>query len=366
MAIKSIRADFGKDGADGIIFLGGATALNWLGEVSAGTAVPKRWEGMLNEFLRCQDGLSFKLGGCEIIKNGYYVKAKGMAFKETEHGTKGPAYWELAKNVASKDKVKLAAQMRGLLEFPGTECGDPWVATLTAAMFLSEVVRNPRSFMINLMLLDLIEGGVKYGRAQTKELDFGKLLKFDSAGAGKTKTYQYSDGAMTVGKADGAEEGTMRGGKLPMSQKGAAAQYEAGVKGFEHKKNFNAYAKQSTLNLNAPSSPGVDYHFATPLLEKECTVLLQWLAAYFSNAQRAMNYQTGSEPVQAEVKGWNGTVTTTVQKPITVPVSLTALRNHMSEGAWIDATTADKRTSKLKTGVTDALKARQGGVKKLP
>lgn len=363
MAILSIKADFGVGAADGTVFLGGTTALNLLGEVSAGTSVPQHWKDKLNAFVRCADKESFTLGGREIIKEGFYVKAKGIKFKETEHGAKGPAYWELAENVAAIDKVALAGQIRKLLAGGGAPC-DPWVATLTAAMFLSEVVRNPRSFMINLMLLDLIEGGVKYGREANKELDFGKLLKFDSAGTDKVKTYTHAGSATTVGK--GAEAGTVRGGKLPMSHMGAMEQYQQGVKDFQYKDKFDAYAKQSGLNLQAPSGAGVGYHFSTGLLEKECTVVLRWLLAYFG--KKPLQHNTGKteqKPVTTQGAWGKGASTTMTSQLIMLPITLTGRRDHVRDAAWVDAEGSDARASTLKNGAKTALKARQGGVEKL-
>lgn len=360
MAIKSIRADVGIGSANGTVFFGGTTALNLLGEVSASGAVPETWKRKLNAFLKLEDDKSLTLGGQTIIKNGFYVKAKNIVFKETEHGAKGPAYWEIAKNVAGIDKVELAGTIRTLLAFPDTPCDKPWVATLTAAMFLSEVARNPRSFAVNLMLLDLIEGGVKYGSAANKGLDFDKLLKFDS---GKTKTYDYQDLSHTVGK-DG-EAGTLRGGKLPMSQLNAMAQYQSGVPEFAYKNDFEACAKQSKLNLKAPSDSGVGYHFSSPLLEKECTVVLRWLLAYF--AKRPLEYITGFEKQATILKPvWGQAATpSTVDVPVKVPISLTAQRDHVRNPAWIDAETQDKRVSTLKDGVKAALNARQRGVASL-
>ncbi len=359
MAITSIRADIGVGGANGIVFLGGTTALNMLGEVSAGCSVPDTWKGKLNAFLACKDGQTFTLGGHEIIRTGFYVKVKELKFTETEHGDKGPAYWELANKVSGIPKAELASTMRAVLASPGTAC-DPWVATLTAAMFLSEVSRNPRSFMINLMLLDLIQGGVKYGSAANKELDFNKLLKFDGGNTGKTKQYDYSTGSVTVGR--GAESGTVRGGKLPMSQLGAMEQYQNSVDGFEYKKNFDAYASQSRLNLDAPANAGTGYHFSSALLEKECTVSMRWLLASFGKSP--MNHRTGSVEVEQTLKAVWGNKPTTVklQQDVTVPVALTGLRTHVRQVGWVDADTADARAKTVVAAVRQALRLRQSGV----
>ena len=362
MAILSLTAGFGAGGANGTVFLGGATALNLLGEVSTTGGVPDTWKSMLNKFLKCKDGDSFELGGQTIIRDGFYVKAKNMAFKETAHGSKGPAYWELAEHVAGIDKIELSSLMRKILASPTTAC-DPWVATLTAAMFLSEVARNPRSFMINLMLLDLIEGGVKYGRESNKELDFSKLLKFDSLATKKVKTYTYADRAETVGH--GKEAGTMRGGKLPMSQKDAMEQFQQGAEKFKYEKTFDDCAKHSRLSLKPPAEPGVGYHFATPLLEKECTVMLRWLLAYLTKAP--LTHMIGTEKKEVPIKpAWGSKVAVaTVDAPIMVPVSVLARRDHVREAAWTDAATKDPRSVTLQTGVKQALKARQSGVSAL-
>ncbi|MEJ8853239.1 hypothetical protein WKW79_01590 [Variovorax robiniae] len=357
MAILSIEAQFGQAAALGTVFLGGTTALNLLGQVSAGRNVPETWVKKLNEFISCNDGASFRLGGCDIIKTGFYVKAVGIEFKQTEHGDKGPAYWELAENVSGISKAELAARMRRLIESPGTKEG-PWVATLTAAMFLSEVTRNPRSFMVNLMLLDLIQGGIKYGKAGNKELDFGSLLKFDSENKGKSKPYTYADGTVKVGK--GAEAGTVRGGKLPMSQKDAMVQYQQTVPKFEYQNSFHAYAKQSALNLQSPANAGVGYHFSNALLEKECTVVLRWLIAWF--AKYPLRYQTGSENKEVTLPAaWGKGPTKVMQaSPITVPTTLLPLRDQVRKPAWIDAETDNNAlATALKKAVSHALGERQ-------
>lgn len=336
MAILSIKAEFGAAGANGIVFLGGAKALNVLGEVTSSPNLPDAWARKLKAFIDCGDGESFPLGGREIVKTGYYVKAKGIVFKQTDHGSKGPAYWELAENVKGIAPIALAATMRKVLAAPTTAC-DPWVATLIAAMFLSEVVRNPRSFVVNLMLLDLIESKTKYGSAGTKELDFSKLLRFGGAEGGKTATYTHGDTSVTVGGRIGAA-GTVRGGKLPMSHLGAMEQYQTTLSAkFEYKKTFGDYAKQSKLNLEAPSEAGAGYHFSNALLEKECTILLRWLLAYFS--AHPLAYQTGVRPEERMVKG-NWGKPDAMQKvdvPVTVPVVLSGLRDHVRNPAWMDA-----------------------------
>jgi hypothetical protein len=366
MSIKSIKAEFGNT----VAFLGGATALNLLGGVSKTAAIPNTWEKKINEFLGCGDGNSFNLGGNEIIKTGLYVKAKGITFKETEHGDKGPAYWEIAENLANTNPQTLAATSRVVLEYPGTKCG-PWEATLIAAMFLSEVVRNPRSFTVNLMLLDLIESRVKYGKAATKELDFSKLLKFGGSQGGKTATYTYSspDGPREVKVGgDGGQAGTVRGGKLPMSHLNAMDQYQKSLAGgFEYKDKYKAYAKQSDLNLKAPDSAGVAYHFPNELLEKECTVVLRWLLAYF--AKKPLQYVTGSEQREVTVKGvWGKKDTTQVMKiEIKANAVLTGLRQHVCDNGWIDVSTAQQGTSpaKFKSECARAIESRQGCVNNL-
>lgn len=275
MAILSIKADI-KDGATA--YLGGAQALNLLGREVAGSKPPSGWKGMLDGFLELGDGGTFKLGGHTIEKNGLYVNVKGQEYKNANHP--GPAYWEIADGVGQEAPTKLASTVRKLLGDPGHAVENPWVATLVAAMFLSEVVRNPRSLAVNLMLLDLIESGTRYGRdagpESGKVLDFRKLLVFGGGGK-KSKTYTYEGGDVKVDKVSG----TLRGGKLPMSQLDAMAQFQKSTaKTYENKMNkgFNAVLSQAALNLKAPADGG--YHFATPLLEKECTVALRWLLAY--------------------------------------------------------------------------------------
>jgi len=333
MALKSVKADFGINGVNGKVFLGGATALNLLGGVSSKVSVPEKWEQKLTQFISCDDGGEFSLGEQTIIKTGFYVKAKGIKFTETEHGAKGPAYWEIAQNVANIAPTELAALTRKVLAAPTTSC-TPWVATFIAALFLSEVVRNPRSFMVNLMLLDLIEGKVKYGRNEDKELNFTKLLKFES---GKETTYTYEGGDVQVGGKDG-KAGTVRGGKLPMSHLNAMDQYQTTTASkFEYQKKWGPYAKQSGLDLKAPSNAGVAYHFSNELLDKECTIVLRWLIAYFN--KKPLRYVTGTEKAEVVVKGAWGKADSkqVMNRDVTVPVSLTALREHVRPADYVDA-----------------------------
>jgi hypothetical protein len=247
----------------------------------------------------------------------------------------------MAAAVAKIPTGELCALMRKVLAAPSTKC-EPWVATLVAAMFLSEVVRNPRSFIVNLMLLDLMEGKVRYGSAGTKELDFVKLLKFGGSADGKSATYTYESGKVTVG-GRGGEAGTVRGGKLPMSQLGAMDQYQkTTATPFEYKKNYTQFAKQSGLNLKAPSNAGAGYHFANALLEKECTVLLRWLVAYF--AKKSLKYAAAYETSEVQEKVWNSVKTRVVSVPIFQALTLTPLREHVRKAAWQDAADAKANT----------------------
>jgi hypothetical protein len=342
MSIKSVLADFGTGGTPTQVFLGGAQAMNLLGEVSAAGGVPGHWEKQLNTFIGCPDGGSFEFAGQTIVKTGYYVKVAGMKFTDTEHGDKGPAYWEMAEAVEKIPTGELCKHLRAVLAVPSTKC-DPWVATLTAAMFLSEVVRNPRSFIVNLMLLDLMEGKVKYGSEGKKELDFSKLLKFGGSAGAKSATYTYEGGKVTVG-GKGGEAGTVRGGKLPMSQLGAMEQYQkTTATPFEYKKKFDQFAKQSGLNLRAPSDAGAGYHFANALLEKECTVLLRWLVAHF--AKTSLKYVAGYETKgTVEKVVWGQKKTEDVRVPIYQALTLTPLREHVRKAEWQDAATAKRDT----------------------
>lgn len=358
MAIKSIKGEFGKLET---VFLGGTTVLNVLGEVSSNSAsMPQAWTTKLDDFIKCSDGGSFQLCGHDIIKTGFYVKAKGIEFKETEHGNKGPAYWELANHANTIPKTQLASIMRTVLSAPATKA-DAWPATLIAAMFLSEVVRNPRSFIVNLMLLDLIEKGVKYGSAETKELDFASLLTFKP---GKAKTYEYATGAVAVGGKDGAA-GTVRGGKLPMSQLDAMKQYQTTTADkFDYQKTFTNYAKQSHLTLQASTETGVAYQFPNALLEKECTIVLRWLLAYF--AKSPLKYVTGQTVEKRNMPAVWGKPPSVQDVTVntTDPVKLTGLKSHVREKTWTDASTLPLTPNPkvLVDSCRTALRARQSAV----
>lgn len=340
MAIKSLLVSFGDDGGSGKVFLGGTVALNLLGTVSQGGEIPEPWKKKMKDFLSCGSGKSFRLAGQDVIREGFYVKVSGVAFTETEHGSKGPAYWELAEKVSTIPKTELTATIRRIITAPGTRHDDKWVVNLVAAMFLSEVARNPRSFMINMMLLDLIEGGVKYGRQQDKELDFTKLLVFGGERRDKSSTYTYSSGSVAVGEK--GEKGTVRGGKLPMSHLNAMQHYETSSESnIDYNKGFGKLAKLSGLNLRAPDTPNTAYHFPNPLLEKECTVLLRWLIARF--AKSPPQFQIGKTSQTVTHPGvWKQPPTTqTVEVPIHASVTIAALREQKPDPAWTAAAITD-------------------------
>lgn len=153
MAIKSILAEFGDQGEHGKVYLGGAEALNLLGSVSASVSLPTAWADKLDEFLRCQSGETFRLGGFDIVRTGYYVKAKGMSFTETQHGDGGSAYWELGQH-----------EKRGQVHLPG---GDDRVGKSCRCATSSENVPDP-----------IFAEGVRVGVA-----DGNFSYAFDAAGA---------------------------------------------------------------------------------------------------------------------------------------------------------------------------------------
>jgi len=346
MAIKSLLVSFGDDGGSGKVFLGGTVALNLLGVVSKGGGIPRAWKGKMGDFLSCNSGGSFQLAGQSVIREGFYVKVSGITFTPTEHGSKGPAYWELADNVSRIPKTELAATMRRIIAEPGTRHDNRWVVNLVAAMFLSEVARNPRSFMINLMLLDLIEGGVKYGSQQGKELDFTKLLVFDAEKKNKRSTYNYSSDSATVISSvtvgQNGEKGTVRGGKLPMSHLNAMRHYETSSgSDIDYNQKFDKLTKLSGLNLHAPDAPNTTYHFPNPLLEKECTVLLRWLIARF--AKSPPQFQVGKTSQTETLPGvWGKPPSTRVREvPVHASVAITALREQRMDPAWTAAAVTD-------------------------
>lgn len=293
MSLKALTVDFPPKSGEPQIFVGGAVVLNLLGKASSTGSVPPKWQGVIKNFLDTPSGHSFQLGGYNIVRNGLYVTEDSLEFENEHHENKGPSYRQLAAGVSSYDNKSLASFMRGVLAEPTTSVSDPWIVVLTAAMFLSEVVRNPRSFAVNLMLLDLIETGTKYGSAGDKELSFEKLLGFKK---NKTKTYTYASGPVKVGVGNASD----RAGKLPMSHLGAVAHYDTSSSSTEAAdySSFASLQKRATLNLQGPTAPNQSVSFSNALVEKEATVSIRWLCTYLN--KKSLTYPRSKKVFQ----GW--------------------------------------------------------------
>jgi hypothetical protein len=293
MSLKALTVDFPASSGEPQVFVGGAAVLNLLGKASSTGSVPPKWQGVIRNFLETPNGRSFRLGGYNIVRNGLYVTEDSLEFENEHHENKGPSYRQLAAGVGRYDNKSLAEFMRGLLAEPTRSTSDPWIVVLTAAMFLSEVVRNPRSFAVNLMLLDLIETGTKYGSAGDKELSFEKLLGFKK---NKEKTYTYSSGAVRVGAGNASD----RAGKLPMSHLGAVAHYDASSSSNETAdySSFTSLQKRATLNLQGPTAPNQSVSFSNALIEKEATVSIRWLCTYLN--KKSLTYPRSKKAFQ----GW--------------------------------------------------------------
>jgi hypothetical protein len=200
-----------------------------------------------------------KLANVEVTKSamGYYMSATGI----DTHGVRergGPSYNEfrtLLKGMGKSDS-EIASGVRGLLSSTIDKLVPQFaaLAALTAAMFLAEPKRNARSFTINLMLLDMLQQGLVYGRKDRK-LTWDNVLwrdSFGATGAAAEKTYDTSSGQQTLKPHE-------RGGKLPMSHTGASEQ---------------------SRGMPTPPVDNADVLFPNSELEKEGSLIVRWLQHY--------------------------------------------------------------------------------------
>lgn len=217
-----------------------------------------------------------KLAGVDVVKteNSYYMNAVGLESPGvTERG--GPSYNELAGLLGSMNRSDgdIASGVRALLSNGLTGVGESYkpLVCLTAAMFLAEPKRNPRSLPINLMLLDFIQNNVKYGTGD-KEFSWENILwrsGFGRYGQSETKTYTFSDNVNETLKVH------QRGGKLPMSNTDAVEQ------------------SQSAIPPAVPPANTAVY-FPNSEMDKECTIVVRWLANFLNAV-----FKGGTRQVQA-------------------------------------------------------------------
>jgi hypothetical protein len=175
----------------------------------------------------------------------------------------GPSYNEFRGLLQGMNKsdADIAGGVRSLLGngIPKLSTQFAPMAALTAAMFLAEPKRNPRAFPVNLMLLDMLQQGIVYGRKERK-LTWDNVLWRDGFGttaAETEKDYGLEGGAQTLKPHE-------RGGKLPMSHTGAS--------------------DQSKVVLPSPPVDNADVIFPNSELEKEASLVVRWLQHYL-NAQ---------------------------------------------------------------------------------
>jgi hypothetical protein len=99
--------------------------------------------------------------------DGYYMEVHGSVGANTSFGTWNPVtnIWSLGSTYADIvrnghfDSAAAASQIRSWLQGHAVAAATPGTANVALAMFVSESTRNYRTWLINLMCLDLIQAG---------------------------------------------------------------------------------------------------------------------------------------------------------------------------------------------------------------
>lgn len=130
--------------------------------------------------------------------------------------TKLPAYTRKALRVAELSDWVAAAKSRLLLGGDAHACdGCPELASSVCSLFLAEAKRAPPTFLISLMLLDLVETSTTYGKGGAKTYTWKSMLMHDVSGVPGR-----GDGVKTLGKHPMAGAGTAILGRAMLEGKG--------------------------------------------------------------------------------------------------------------------------------------------------
>ena len=177
--------------------------------IQVGGRLIARWGTGAGQFRGyCTDvtGLEKKVALAVNSKSGYeqFVRDLGKIFKKRDAlnsiNPKLPSYTRKALRVSQLDDRAAAAWSRRLLT--GAEsCGEcPELASTLCSLFISEVARAPATFLISLMLLDLVETATTYGSGGAKTytwksmLMYGNERKIPGSGCRQEAARQASDG----------------------------------------------------------------------------------------------------------------------------------------------------------------------------
>jgi len=149
-----------------------------------------------------------------------YVATWGDAFakmdKKSGIDPKLPAYTKKAQRVAHINDRLVATKSRLLLQGDEHACDDcPELASSLCSLFIAEAYRASETFVIGLMLLDLIETGTTYGKGGAKTYTWQSMLSHDVSGIPGR-----GDGMKTLGKHPMAGAGTAANGRGMMAGKG--------------------------------------------------------------------------------------------------------------------------------------------------
>ena len=145
-----------------------------------------------------------------------FVRNLGNAFKskDQQSGIKPelPSYTRKALRVGDLDDVLAASMCRSLLKDSETSCSAcPEIAATFCSLFICEAHRVPATFVISLMLLDLVETRTTYGKGGLKTYTWKSMLMY---GVNGSEIPGRGTGVKPLGKHPMAGEGTVVAGNL--------------------------------------------------------------------------------------------------------------------------------------------------------
>jgi hypothetical protein len=178
-------------------------------------------------------------------------RSKGVSQRTFEHEPfEDTSYRALAKDISDlslTNKEDIAREFRIILRG-----GKRRITTIKSipitigAMFIAESARNPLSFLIGLILLDMIEAGIKYGRAGNKSYTWENVLW---------------DPSIINGIKDEAK--AKLAGKWPMA----------------HTDSYNEASQFFEVNTWTPKESSLE---GSVVKDKECTLLIRWFWNFVS------------------------------------------------------------------------------------